>query len=63
MLINTVRLYERIQLGLRDPDPDVRACAESCLSYLVIHLKAEQIVMPDHMVTRLDRLPIKRIAA
>lgn len=56
MLITTLRLYERILKGLRHPEEQVREHAIGCLSYLVVHLKKEQVVLPDeveHMATQL----------
>lgn len=57
MLINSLRLYERIQKGLRDVDPEVREHAISCLSYLVVHLKSEQLVLPNEVADLANRLP------
>lgn len=61
MLINTLRLYERILLGLIDPDEDVRECAQGCLSYLVHHLKMQQIILPPPVEAMLHHLPTGRI--
>lgn len=57
MLINSLRLYERILKGLRSPDEQVREQAIGCLSYLVVHLKKEQIVLPDEVAAMADNLP------
>lgn len=57
MLINTLRLYERVLLGLDDPDEEVQGCAEGCLSYLITHLKMRQAVLPPPVVAMLQRLP------
>lgn len=57
MLVNSLRLYERILKGLRSPDEQVREHAIGCLSYLVVHLKKEQIVLPDEVASMAGNLP------
>lgn len=57
MLITTLRFYERILLGLCDPDEMVREYADGCLSYLVCFLRMPQIILPPHVVQMLDHLP------
>ena len=58
MLVNTLRLYERILLGFESDDEDVQVAALSLLSFLVIHLKLRQIVLPQELVPMLERLPL-----
>lgn len=57
MLINTLRFYERILLGLYAPDEEVREHALGCLSYLIVHLKQRQLSLPPAVVTMLEKLP------
>ena len=57
MLINSLRFYERILLGLRDPDPEVREYAIGCLSFLVPNLKQAQLILPPAVVGMLESLP------
>lgn len=57
MLITSLRFYERILLGLHDPDREVQAAASGCLSYLVVHLKQRQLVLPDPVAAMLAKLP------
>lgn len=58
MLVSTLRLYERILLGFESDDVNVQAAATSLLSFMVIHLKLRQIVLPPELVPMLDRLPL-----
>jgi hypothetical protein len=62
VLINTLRFYERILLGLYDPAEEVRDAAGSCLSFLIFHIKAQQIILPPPIVALLEFLPTGRIA-
>lgn len=57
MLITSQRFYERIQLGLRHPDEQVRNNAESCMSYLTYRLREPQLVLPEQVVALLEHLP------
>ena len=57
MLINSLRLYERILKGLHDPDPDVREHAIGCLSFLVANMRQRQLILPPPVKGMLDNLP------
>lgn len=57
MLINSVRFYERILAGLQSDDEEVLGCAVGCLSYLVVHIRRPQQVLPAQVVVMLRRLP------
>jgi hypothetical protein len=57
MLISTVRLYERCLRGFESDDEEVQSAAQSCLSYLVIHLRLGEIVLPPELVPLLRKLP------
>lgn len=57
MLINSIRLYERILQGLASEDPEVVGYAEGCLSFLVLHLRQRQLVLPPRVAAMLERLP------
>jgi hypothetical protein len=57
MLISTLRLYERCLLGIESEDERVRNAAQSCLSFLVIHLKRTHVALPPELVPMTKRLP------
>lgn len=57
VLINSLRLYERILKGLHDPDAEVREYAIGCLSYLVANMRQRQLVLPDPVAGMLQHLP------
>lgn len=57
MLISTLRLYERCLLGFESDDVHVLDAAQSCLSFLVIHLRRREVVLPPELVPLLKRLP------
>lgn len=57
MLINSLRFYERILLGLHAPDVEVQEYAAACLSYLIVHIKFKQQVLPSAVAAMLDKLP------
>lgn len=61
MLINTLRFYERILLGLYDPVEEVRDAALSCLSFLIFNIRAQQVVLPAPVAALLSLLPTGRI--
>lgn len=44
--VTTSRLLARIHLGLNSADPDIVAAAESCLSFLVLHLRESSVILP-----------------
>lgn len=60
MLISTLRLYERCLLGFESEDEKVRSAAQSCLSFLVIHLRRREIVLPPELVPLANKLPAPR---
>lgn len=53
----TLRVYARVQLGLKSEDEAIRNAAISCLSYLTYHLDKEYVVLPPHIAVRYRRLP------
>lgn len=57
MIVNTVRLLRRIQAGYRTTDVAVHAAADSCLSYLILHLKVDTLSLPHELVALYERLP------
>lgn len=57
MLINSLRLYERILQGFDAADQDVRDAADTCLSFLIPRLRSPQIVLPPEVEERLNKLP------
>lgn len=57
MLISTLRLYERCLLGFESDDEEVQSAAQSCLSFLVIHLRRREIVLPPELVPLAQQLP------
>lgn len=57
MLINTTRLYERVQAGLQHPDENVRLAAESVHSFFAFKSKESQIVLPPAVVETLKLIP------
>ena len=57
MLISSVRLYERCLLGFESEDESVQSAAQSLLSFLVIHLKLRQVVLPERLVPLVNVLP------
>lgn len=63
MLIQTLRLYERCLLGFESEDEEVRSAAQSCLSFLVVHLRRREIVLPPDLVPLAKRLPEAEILA
>lgn len=62
MLINSLRFYERILLGLFDPDEEVQACAASCLSYFAFVMKYPQVNLPDSIAALCQQLPTGSIS-
>lgn len=57
MIVNTLRLLARIQAGYRTKDPETLICAESCLSFLVLHLKMDTLVLPQALYPHYEKLP------
>lgn len=57
MIVNTIRLLSRIQAGYRSRDPEVMLCADSCLSFLVLHLKFDTLVLPTVLYSAYEALP------
>lgn len=57
MLISTARLLDKCHSGLRSDDEAVSNAAESCLSYLIYHMKESVIVLPEHIAARYVKLP------
>lgn len=57
MLITTLRFYERILLGLYDPDDEIKEVALSCLSYLVFNMKQITLDLPPPMAKLCRLLP------
>lgn len=57
MLISTLRLYERCLLGFESEDERVQQAAQSCLSFLVVHLRRREIVLPPELEPLAKRLP------
>lgn len=62
MLINSLRFYERILLGLFDPDETVQAVAVSCLSYFVLIMKYQQVDLPEPIAELCRMLPEGRLS-
>lgn len=58
MLVNTLRLYERILLGFDSDEEQVQAAATTMLSFLVIHLKLKHIVLPPELLPVMEYLPL-----
>lgn len=57
MIVNTLRLLGRIQAAYRTDDPEVHLCAESCLSYLIMYLKVDTLVLPALLYPHYEKLP------
>ena len=57
MIVNTLRLMARIQAGFRTGDEDIEACAESCMSFLALHLRDDTVSLPTVLVPIYERLP------
>lgn len=57
MLINSLRFYERILLGLSSPDESVQASAKCCLSWFSYYMSNPQVVLPELVVHMLADLP------
>lgn len=57
MLVNTIRLLKRIQAGYRTQDPAIHAAADSCMSYLVLHLRVDTVKLPSVLVPLYEKLP------
>lgn len=56
-MINSLRFYERILLGLHAQDEEVREYAAACLSYLIFRIKYPQLVLPAPVAEMLAKLP------
>lgn len=52
-----MRLLARIQAAYRTNEADLHICAESCLSYLVLHLKMDTLVLPAALYPHYEKLP------
>lgn len=63
MLIQTLRLYERCLLGFESEDEQVQSAAQSCLSFLVVHLRRREVVLPPELVPLVKRLPEPELMA
>lgn len=57
MLISTLRFYERILLGLHAPDEETQGFALGCMSYLILHFRERQLVLPSRVAGMLAHLP------
>lgn len=57
MLINSLRFYERILLGLHSEDSEVKEYALSCLSYFVLYMTQRHLVLPANVAEWLGHLP------
>lgn len=57
MLVNTVRLLKRVQAAYRTQDQSLHDAADSCLSYLILHLRTDTIRLPKILVPLYTKLP------
>ena len=57
MTVSTQRLLRRIHAGFRTRDAGMAIAAESCLSFLVIHLRLDFLVLPPELLPHYNILP------